>query len=241
VFASIKTLLLGRFLFLCLLFSSLLLAGCQTTPPQLQMVKDAWNASIGAKPFSIDQLPIDQLQKGYEYAFINSANTPAVMVLGERIKGTTPSGEYTDEYWYSATGELIVLRDGRFHTMFGLPTEWRDNRSAPPAWSSFESQAATQRWVRTRDEMPHYRYGLQDQITTTVLPEPPKLEAKALELSPPKGPQVRWVEDQVKTSNADGTPWAFTQRFALENKQVVYSEQCISPTLCFRFRKIKTP
>jgi hypothetical protein len=125
--------------------------------------------------------------------------------------------------------------------VFGLPTEWRDNRSAPPAWSSFETQAATQRWVRTRDEMPNYRYGLQDQIVTTALADPPKLEAKALELSPPKGPQVRWVEDQVKTSKADGTPWVFTQRFALENQQVVYSEQCISPTLCFRFRKIKTP
>lgn len=205
------------------------------------MVKDAWNSSIGAKPFSFDRLPLDKLPKGFEYAFINSASTPAVMVLGERIKVTTTSGEYTDEYWYSATGELIVLRDGRFHTVFGLPTEWRDNRSAPPAWSSFETQAATQRWVRTRDEMPNYRYGLQDQMATTALAEPPKLDAKAIELSPPKGPQVRWLEDQVKTSKADGTPWAFTQRFALENKQVVYSEQCISPALCFRFRKIKTP
>ena len=241
MFASIKTLLLGRFLFLCLLFSSLLLAGCQTTPPHLQIFKDAWNSSIGAKPFSIDQLPLDQLQKGYEYAFINSANMPAILVLGERIKGSTTSGEYTDEYWYSGAGELLVLRDGRFHTALGMPTEWRDNRSAPPAWPIFETQATTQRWVRTRDEMPNYRYGLQDQIATTALADPPKLEAKALELSPPKGPQVRWVEDQVKTTKVDGTPWVFTQRFALENKQVVYSEQCISPTLCFRFRKIKTP
>ena len=232
---------MGRFLFLSLLFSSLLLAGCKTTPPQLQLVKDAWNSSIGAKPFSIDTLPLDQLQKGYEYAFINSVNMPAVMVLGERIKGRTSSGEYTDEYWYSGTGELIVLRDGRFHTVFGLPTEWRDNRSAPPAWSSFETQTATQRWVRTRDEMPNYRYGLQDQMASTALAEPPKLDAKALELSPPKGSQVRWVEDHVRTTKADGTLWTFRQRFALENKQVVYSEQCVSPTLCYRFRKIKTP
>jgi len=78
-------------------------------------------------------------------------------------------------------------------------------------------------------------------MATTALAEPTKLDAKALELSPPKGPQVRWVEDQVKSTKADGTPWTYTQRFALENKQVVYSEQCISPALCFRFRKIKTP
>jgi hypothetical protein len=241
VFASFKTLLTGRFLFLCLLFSNLLLAGCQTTPPQLQIVKDAWQSSFSSKPFSIDQLPLEKLPKGYEYALINSASTPAVMVLGERIKGRNSSGEYTDEHWYSATGELLVLRDGRFHTVFGMPTEWRANRSAPPAWSSFEAQASTQHWVRTRDEMPNYRYGLQDHVASTALAEPPKLEAKALELSPPKGPQVLWVQDQVKSTKANGTPWTYTQRFALENKQVVYSEQCISPTLCFRFRKIKTP
>jgi hypothetical protein len=52
---------------------------------------------------------------------------------------------------------------------------------------------------------------------------------------------VLWVQDQVKATKPDGTPWTYTQRFALENKQVVYSEQCISPALCFRFRKIKTP
>ena len=239
--AILKTLLSGRFLFLCLLFSNLLLTGCQTTPPQVQIFKDAWQSSFNSKPFSIDQLPLEKLPKGFEYALINSSSTPAVMVLGERIKGSTSAGDYTDEHWYSATGELLVLRDGRFHTVFGMPTEWRANRSTPPAWSSFEAQASTQHWVRTRDEMPNYRYGLQDQVATTALAEPPKLEAKALEMSPPKGPQVLWVQDQVKASKVDGTPWAYTQRFAIENKQVVYSEQCISPALCFRFRKIKSP
>jgi hypothetical protein len=237
----LKALLSERFLFLCLLFSCLMLPGCQSTPPQLQIIKDIWNTTAGAKPFSLDKFPSETLPKEHEFAFVNSVSTPALLYLGKRVKWSSSGVEYTDEYWHSFSGQLLVIRDGRFHTVFGMPTEWRANRSTPPAWSSFEAQASTQHWVRTRDEMPNYRYGLQDQMATTVLAEPPKLEAKALELSPPKGPQVMWVEDQVKSTKADGTTWTYTQRFALENKQVVYSEQCISPTLCLRFRKIKTP
>jgi hypothetical protein len=218
-----------------------MLAGCQSTSPQLQIIKDIWNTTAGAKPFSLDKIPSEIFPKEHEFALVNSVSTPVLLYLGKRVKWSSSEVEYTDEYWHSFSGQLLVIRDGRFHTVFGMPTEWRANRSTPPAWSSFEAQASTQHWVRTRDEMPNYRYGLQDQMATTVLAEPPKLEAKALELSPPKGPQVRWVEDQVKSTKADGTPWTYTQRFALENKQVVYSEQCISPALCFRFRKIKTP
>jgi hypothetical protein len=161
------------------------------------------------------------------------------MTLGKRTLTQTPQGETVDEFWFTRGGEMLHTRNGRIHAMFGLPVEWRNNQSTPPTWQDTLSRSEASSWLRVRDEMPNYRYGVSDKITTIALAGPPKLDKLALELAPTPNTQIRWVQDKVETSNNKGQRWEFTQVFAIDQNKVVYSEQCISPVFCFQIQRVK--
>jgi hypothetical protein len=203
------------------------------------MFQSTWNLVTQNNKFSLDQVSPDKLPKGYEFAIINVDGHYNMAFLGKRVKSSSSQGEIVDEYWYSPTGEMIQLRNERLHLVFGLPTEWRNNQSAAPQWPDVLSKTSESRWVRTRDEMPNYRYGVQDSIVTRALTAPPNLDSKAKEIAPTSSESVRWVQDQIETTAANGNRWAFQQLFALEQNRVVYSEQCVSSTFCLRIRKLK--
>jgi hypothetical protein len=164
---------------------------------------------------------------GYDYLLIDVQGRQAVMALGKRQMATTPDGDVTDEYWYSGDKEMLHLRNGRIQKLLGTPTEWRDSRGQPPAWANLQAGQAASPWLRERDEMPHFRYGIQDRINTQAVATAPA--GRSLANQP-----VQWVQDSVVTTDPQGQRWAFEQHFALQNNRVVYSEQCISPQLCLR-------
>lgn len=200
----------------------MLLSGCRSTLSYLGPVGGTLNHAIYGSESKGQFLP------GYEYLLIDLPGRQAVMALGTRHTTATPDGEVTDEYWYSGNKEMLHLRNGRVQKLLGATTEWRDTRSKPPAWASLQAGQAPTLWTRERDEMPHYRYSLQDRISTQALSQVPAVQA------PVSGPSVRWVQDTVNAISPQGQPWAFTQYFALQNNRVVFSEQCISPQLCLR-------
>lgn len=168
---------------------------------------------------------------GHEYILIEVNGRHTGAVLGQRTVTEAPLGQVVDEHWYSAGRELIHLRNGRLHTVWGMPTEWRGQRSSPPSWPDVQTQAL--RWSRQRDEMPHYRFGVTDSIQSQASTAVPT-SAPASLLRP--GLRVRWVQDRVESTTAQGQAWAYVQHFALIQDRVVYSEQCIAPQLCLRIR-----
>lgn len=233
----VQALLRGRFLFLTCV-SALLLAGCQSLPPQLQGLQDAWAINFQSHRLALDKLPQD-----YEYVLVHAGLRPTLLALGQRITNNTPQGEVVDEYWYSADRELLVLRNGRIHTVFGMPIEWRANQSAPPSWQQVLGSSQATSWQRVRQEMPNYRHNIQDAISTQALGSAPALDGMATDfmsdMPPSDRAQLKWVQDRVATSNNLGAQWSFKQVFAIAQNQVVYSEQCIAPTLCLRIKKLK--
>lgn len=164
----------------------------------------------------------DRLADDRDYLLLRVQGRDAVMALGER------SGNAPDEHWFSAQREWLQLRGGRIQAVLGMTHEWRGLRGQAPEWSRVDAGAV--QWVRERDEMPHYRHGVSDKVTTRVA------QAPASGLHPQLRPQPdwHWYEDEVTTTDASGRPWVFGQRFALAQGRVVYSEQCIAPQWCFQ-------
>ena len=231
---AIKALLRERFLLLLPFLLALSLTGCQTTSGQLGAIEDAWKLTFAPSKIDTSSLP-----KQYEYLLIHGGVKPTLMGLGKRTQTNTPQGLVEDEYWFSAQGELLVLRNGRIHTVFGLPVEWRSNQSSPPTWQqTIDSQQVTS-WARVRDELPNYRFGISDKIHTTLLASPPKLDSIAIDLAPASNSQLQWIQDTIETSNDKGQRWVFKQVFAIERNLMVYSEQCISPKYCLRIQRVK--
>ena len=58
----------------------------------------------------------------------------SVMALGSREIQGRGLEEVVTERWYNAKGEMLVLKNGRIDTAFGMATEWRSNESTPPSW-----------------------------------------------------------------------------------------------------------
>ena len=230
----IKALLRGRFLFLIPVLLVLTLTGCQTTSGQLAALEDAWKLS-----FTSDKLDTSKLPKQYEYLLVHGGVKPTLMGLGKRTVTQTTQGEAVDEFWFSVQGELLVLRNGRIHSVFGLPIEWRSNLSSPPNWQQTLSSSEAITWLRVRDEMPNYRFGIPDKISTLALASAPTLDNIATELAPKQSNNIKWVQDKIETSDHKGQLWLFKQVFAIEQNQMIYSEQCISSTYCLRILRIK--
>ena len=82
--------------------------------------------------------------------------------------------------------------------------------------------------------MPHYRFGVRDEVLTRAVAAPtsgwhPQAQPQ---------PHWRWYEDEVRTTDATGQPWVFNQRFAVVQGRVVYSEQCVEKDLCLQMRPL---
>jgi hypothetical protein len=170
----------------------------------------------------------------HEYLLAEINGRQVILVLGQRKTTPSPNGDVVDEHWYSASREMMHLRNGRLHVIMGMHTEWRDNRSTPPAWSALQAQGQAAQWLRTRDEMPYYRFGIQDSIRTQALAHAPIAVPAGL---PTQGHDIRWAQDHIETTTPKGHRWVYTQNFALAANQVIYSEQCISPELCLRLQR----
>jgi hypothetical protein len=213
-----------------LLAALLCLAGCQPLLKQFGATGEMLDYAI--TPSKKPQL--GPLLPGHEYLMVEVNGRQVILALGQRKTTPSPNGDVVDEYWYSASREMMHLRNGRLHVIMGMHTEWRDNRSTPPAWSALQAQGQAAQWLRTRDEMPYYRFGIQDRIRTQALAHAPIAAPAGL---PTQGNAIVWAQDHIETTTPKGHRWVYTQNFALAANQVIYSEQCISPELCLRLQR----
>ena len=152
------------------------------------------------------------------------------------------------EVWYSGRREAIRLQDGRLIGAVGLATEWREVVLPDlPAWSAIAKSKEPLSWVRVRDVMPGYRFGVRDALVLRQIPAPEK--SALLHIDPR---ELTWFEEQLQTvSLAAGTtmfsglfsddrmlpPARYAVDFRDGYEFVVYGEQCLSADFCFTWQR----
>ena len=200
----------------------LAISGCASTPDAIvQTVRSAWSG--GPDPGAADRA---KLSPDFRYLRITAGGgRVALLVLG----AVDPHPLGPIEVWYSAEREVLRLQRGRVVGTTGMLTEWRNVKaSGPPDWSALASQGAQAKWVRTRDVMPGYRYGVQDAMELAAVPPPAKTMLRGLE---PRS--LAWFEER--------TPALPAARYAVQTANgrphVVYGEQCLDRTTCFTWQR----
>jgi len=211
---------------------ALLLGGCQVTQGVGWSVVQHWQRTVSAEPQEA------RLDPRFEFLQMKLGDSPAAyLALGKRVGAS--------ESWYSADPLLVVLEDGRLGPFAGAAVEWRAVRQAGrPDWERLVRRGNTQRWQRQRDEMPGYRFGLSDEIETRRITqtELPAELTSVHERLLASHRELRWVSDQVSTTDPEGQRVAWAQWFAVAERagrwQVVWSRQCLRPDWCLELRPI---
>lgn len=174
----------------------------------------------------------------YSYLKATVKGKTAVLVLGNidrRAEGLV-------EVWYSGSGEVIRLVDGHLAGSAGLGVNWRSTRfSRLPSWQADAVKPDTEavppsRWtyVRERDLMPGYRFGIRDEVVRIRIAAP-----QDAGFSSPFDQSLQWYEERcISFPSASSLPPArFAVSFLSGAPQVVYSEQCLANDLCMSFER----
>ena len=208
-----------RFRSVCLALAILSLCACGHTPA----TRTLFDAIPGLGK-GVDDIA---LNPNLRYLRVTTRGRTALMVLGY----VEPSAAGNVEVWYSSEAEVLRLQNGRIVGTGGLETDWRAVRHfSLPAWKDLSGRA-TVVYRRERDEMPGYRFGIEEAVS--LYPVRPPNNAKLVRLP---AQDLRWYEETVQ-GQPDGLPSA---RYGLNEKsgepRVVYGEQCLSQTFCFAWQ-----
>ena len=198
--------------------AALLLAGCGHTPVSLTV-----SEALGLGK-SVDAIA---LNPELRYLRVTGAGRPVLMVLGY----VQPSAQGALETWYSSSGEVLQLREGRLVSTTGLQVDWRAVRYTDlPTWAQIGERGSA-RFKRERDEMPGYRFGLSDTVSLQEVAAPRHARLVGLPAS-----ELRWFEETVHGS-PHGRPSArYGLRLRGGQAQVVYGEQCLAPDFCMAWQ-----
>jgi len=187
-------------------------------------------------------VPDARLNPAFRYLRVTIDGRVAFLALGSEDKH--PQGPV--EVWFSGQREVVRLQNGRIVGVAGLTTEWR-NVVLPemPSWSAVAVAKQPVQWVRMRDVMPGYRFGVRDELSLRPILVPQK---SALQGVDPKS--FSWFEEQVR-SDSRSTIFASLAsemplppaRYAVDLRDgkevVVYGEQCLAAELCFTWQRWK--
>ena len=218
--------------FLLLLSSALLLGCASANTPVSQTLSSLLTHSLAASDAPVLGA---RLNPNYGYLRVDAqGQPPALLVLGY----IDPHLLGPIEVWYSGTGEVLKLQNGRIIATAGLAPDWRSVRfvTAPPQWSAVPAQGDS--YQRVRDEMPAHRYGIAERVAVTPVPAgPPAFVSVTLPSAQARA--ATWFREDVQgSSGEDALPSAW---FAWSNYQgqpdVVYSQQCLSPTFCLQLMR----
>lgn len=163
----------------------------------------------------------------FRYLRVVNDGREALMVLG--YLDPHPNGPI--ETWYSSAGEVIRMQNGRIISTAGLSLDWRAVRfESLPSWKTTLEGGAPMSFVRERDEMPGYRFGVRE--TLIVRPSSVPNRPNLLGISPAS---LSWYEESIR--ELPSYPLArYGVRFRGEEAQVVYAEQCLSLSLCIAWQ-----
>jgi len=177
------------------------------------------------------------LDPRFAYLRVTVEGRPLFLARGDIDE--IPQGQV--EVWYSSSREVIRLLNGRLVGAVGTTIEWR-GVAVPklPSWHELAQQKHYE-WVRMRDVMPGYRFGVSDHLVLKVVPPPDK---SALQSADPL--VLTWFEESAKEPNSksqlvqgfEPLPTArYAVSFAGGKEQVVYGEQCLALAFCFTWQR----
>jgi hypothetical protein len=213
-----------------------LVVGCTSgTSAILQTVQNVAfrsDASVGASG----------LNPNFRYLRVTVDGHVALLALGDI--DSQMGGQV--EVWYSAQQEVLRFQNGRLFGAAGLTTEWRHAEfSDAPSWTSLRESQEPKTWMRIRDVMPGYRYGIRDRLV--VQSSPPPGRSALVGISPHA---LAWFEERVERREAvehshypilnpdDALPSAwYAVDFSGPTPIVVYGEQCLKPSYCFSWQR----
>ncbi len=194
-----------------------LLSACGHTPIS-RTVADALLGGPG-----VDQI---KLNPALRYLRVSGNSDPVLMVLG--YADHTPEGVI--ETWYSNSGEVLRLREGRILSSAGLPTDWSGVRyRAVPAWQAL-GPASAAKYIRQRDEMPGYRFGITETVVLRGIEAPSQVRLVGLPAA-----ELRWYEETVLGQQRPSARYGLG--FWDGSPRVVYGEQCLSESLCLAWQQ----
>ncbi|MFA5371649.1 MAG: hypothetical protein WC053_02455 [Sideroxydans sp.] len=182
---------------------------------------------------------VDQVQLDGRYQYIRVVVDGGVAFLAS----DSPDVEATDQdaVWFSAGREVLRFRNGRLVAAVGLPTEWR-NVILPelPVWSELVGSEKSFKWVRIRDVMPGYLYGIHDHLVLNRIT--PQTRSNLTGVDP--GTLV-WFEESFEDRPVAGTlrppeglpPARYAVKVNEVTASVIYAEQCISAKFCFTWQR----
>lgn len=207
-----------------------LLAGCASKQSPLAETLHALLFQGASAAAAIAANPSPQ----YQYLRVeHDGAPPALLVLGY----VDPHPRGNIEVWYSARQEVIKVQNGRLVETTGLSTDWTSVTyvGTLPAWGSGFPETA--RYTRLHDEMPGYRYSVEDHLELTPLTGVPKIDLPP-SLPPSKARQYQWYREIVTGSRApNSSPAWFAWGTHRGVAMVVYSEQCLSVSLCLKLQR----
>jgi hypothetical protein len=216
---------------LSLLMSAVALSGCAPGSGAL------YDTLKGVSPLSKSSGEPVGLVSGLDYLRVNNGGVVTYLALW----GVEPGPDGQREVWISGSRELVKTVDGRVVSTAGLPVDWRETRfDGIPSWRSLSGAVAAASFVRERDVMPGYRYGIRErlQLTRAVPTQESRLENLA-----PEG--AEWFEERVLGLDS-GLPvmpsnWYAVVKGADGAGQVVAGTHCMSPEYCWVWRRLSVP
>ena len=230
---SRSTILGGFFYCLTLLGTS----ACAPSSPALVQTLNVAGKQIFTSDDSFQSAAL-RLDPQWQYLRVQLNDGPSnIFVLGH--VDANPHGAV--EVWYSAKAEVLKLQEGRIVGTHGLAWDWTKVRldPAPKPWETMGSESTVSK--RFHDELPSYRFGVVDTVQTQAwqaLPSPRwAVPQEVLQLS-----DLRWYREsaQVAGAGTSTVSW-FARGSHLGSPAIVYSEQCLSATHCFRLQRLPMP
>ncbi|MGQ0523963.1 MAG: YjbF family lipoprotein [Betaproteobacteria bacterium] len=183
-----------------------------------------------------------RLNPNFSYLRITLGGRVAFLALG----GVDPHPDGPVEVWYSALREVVRTQNGRVVGVTGFKTEWRNvSVSGALSWGAASQAQRPQQWVRIRDVMPGYRYGVRDELELNVIVAPARSELKDVDPH-----ALTWFEERMRSDtgylasllqSGGGANLLPVARYAVDlrggKEAVIYAEQCIAPDTCFTWQR----
>jgi hypothetical protein len=144
----------------------------------------------------------------------------------------------SDIVWFSAGREVLRLRDGRLVAAVGTQVEWRSvNIPELPSWESLAAMTGEFRWVRQRDVMPGYRFGVRDDLVLMRVAAPKDSQLKDVDAQ-----SLLWFEERVEKSTLNARDFdmpaaRYGLKVAAGKATVIYGEQCLAAKLCLTWQR----
>lgn len=206
------------------------LTACTSTSLVSDIAAALWDDKYSANHDAVSDAPLNPV---YRYLRVEaSGSQPALLVLG--YVDDHPTGAV--QVWYSAKGEVLKLQNGRIVGTAGLAADWSAVSFSPalPTWDAVTPQGLA--FTRTHDQAPGYRATITHRMQLKPWPGlPPVVLPRSLPTI--LASRFNWYQELAVDGPASHLPPAWYAVGTYEGQRsVVYSEQCLSPTLCLKMQ-----